>query len=166
MKTTSEAEAEMNAELYLRNVPSSVLQPYISVRPVPTKYSIMPIVDPRRRNNVPLQVEAPYNVGATFNPGNDTAPWYGYASKVNTESELKNQIFALQHCDQREYVPSSSSDLYQVSLPSRNDVQQQHPHLFKEQTFEQCNPAPEYASMQMFHNSTRADMRMSGQNPV
>ena len=45
--TTSQMEAKMNQELYERNIPSAPLQPYLDVRPVSTKYSILPIVDPR-----------------------------------------------------------------------------------------------------------------------
>ena len=91
-KTPTQMEQEMNAEIFRRNVPSSSLQPYLSVRPASTKYSIMPVVDPRRQLHVPLRIDPTYNMAHTFNPGNATAPWSGYASNVNVESELKNQV--------------------------------------------------------------------------
>ena len=156
--TTFQMETKMNEELYMRNVPSSTLQPYINVRPVSTKYSIMPIVDPRRRLNVPMKVEPTYNMEHTFNPGNNTSPWSGYASQVNVESELKNQIFALQNCDRREYVPNSNSDLYQVNIGQTNHIQQ-HPLLFVKQNFEQCDPTPSYTHKHLFNQSTRQDTK-------
>ena len=58
-KTPTQMEQEMNAEIFRRNVPSSSLQPYLSVRPASTKYSIMPVVDPRRQLHVPLRVILP-----------------------------------------------------------------------------------------------------------
>ena len=50
---------------------------------------IMPIVDPRKKINVPFNVIPTFNMGSTFDPGNAPGPWSGYASQINTESELK-----------------------------------------------------------------------------
>ena len=38
---------ELNERISLRNIPSSSLQPQFGIRPVSTKYAIMPIVDRR-----------------------------------------------------------------------------------------------------------------------
>jgi hypothetical protein len=104
----------MNSRIYDRNIPSQMLQPYISVRPVMTKYSFMPIVDPRKELSVKLEQQPTYNSNIVFNPGNDMAPWSGYSSGINVESELRGQIYALQKCDQAVYVPNISihSSLY------------------------------------------------------
>ena len=51
----------MNTRTYVRNIPSQPLQSYLEARPVLTKYSIMPIVDPRREINTPLVQQATYN---------------------------------------------------------------------------------------------------------
>ena len=40
--------SQTNNRIYNRNIPSKLLQPYIDVRPVMTKYSYLPIVDPRK----------------------------------------------------------------------------------------------------------------------
>ena len=100
---------------------------------------------------------------STFNPGNATAPWSGYASKVNVESELKNQIFALQHCNQSEFVPKSSSDLY-TSFPcgTSKPVQMNHPLLFEKQTFSDCPLVPPYLHQTLFNTPTREETRMAG----
>ena len=60
MNSCSESESvaqihqQTNARIYDRNIPSKVLQPYVDVRPVMTKYSYFPIVDPRKEVQVPL----------------------------------------------------------------------------------------------------------------
>jgi hypothetical protein len=142
--TTSQMEAQMNQEQYERNIPSAPLQPYLDVRPVSTKYSLLPIVDPRKKVNMPMAVQPTYHTNVTFNPGNAGGPWSGYASAVNVESELKNQVFALQNCDRSAYVPNSNSDLYQVRMPISGTMHQPH-----------------YMNHSMFFNSTRCDLRCS-----
>jgi len=158
---SSKIHEETNTRIYDRNIPSQMLQPYIDVRPVMTKYSYLPIVDPRKTINVPLMQMPTYNVDKVFNPGNATAPWSGFASNINTESELRNQIYALQKCSQAVYVPNSSSDLYTYSFRPNNQNQQTHSLLFQEEKF--CsfnpNPNPKEIGYATFHNSTRVQVR-------
>ena len=97
---------QTNTRIYDRNIPSQMLQPYLDVRPVMTKYSYFPIVDPRKNINVPLTVQPTFNPHKVFNPGNTTSPWSGFASNVNTESELRNQIYqgcSNEHKGQKNY---------------------------------------------------------------
>jgi hypothetical protein len=143
-----------------RNVPSQVMQPYLDVRPVMTKYSHFPIVDPRKSINVPL-IQAPtFNVHQAFNPGTDTAPWSGFATNVNTESELRNQIYALQKCSQSVYVPNSTSDLYDYTFKTKTNP---NPHelLFRNDSFSAFNPnpAPKICGAGIFYNSTRCQVK-------
>ena len=150
----------MNSRAYNRNIPSQPLQPYLDSRPVLTKYSIMPIVDPRREIKTPLIQQATYNPEQIFNPGNDFAPWSGYASNVNRESELRNQIYALQKCSQSAYVPNSNSDLYDYKFQS---IKQHNPHelLFQNESFSGFNPNPDQkvVGSAMFMNNTRVQVR-------
>lgn len=157
----SDIHRQTNERIYQRNIPSSTLQPYINVRPVTTKYSHLPIVDPRAPLTVPLVQQPVYNVQQTFNPGTSMAPWSGFATNVNVESELRNQIFALQKCSQAVYVPSSHSDLYQYRFRSQT---QPNPHalLFQESaSFEAFdpNPAPSVCGHAIFNNSTRCQVK-------
>jgi len=149
-----------NARIYDRNIPSQVLQPYIDVRPVMTKYSYLPIVDPRKKLDVRLTQMPTYNVHATFNPGNTQSPWSGFASNVNTESVLRNQVYALQKCSQAVYVPNSSSDLYTYGFQTA-DKQNPHELLFEEGQFNKFNPnpAPQIIGISPFNNSTRMQVR-------
>ena len=156
----SKMQEQSNRRIYDRNIPSQVLQPYLDVRPVMTKYSYLPIVDPRKRVNVPLQQQPTYNVHNVFNPGNTASPWSGFASNINKESELRNQIYALQKCSQAVYVPSSNSDLYQYKFHSNK---QHNPHelLFHKDTFLSFNPNPDptNSGSHIFLNSTRSQVR-------
>ena len=150
-----------NERIYDRNIPSQILQPYLSVRPVMTKYSLMPIVDPRAPINVPMEQLPIYNQEQIFNPGT-AAPWSGYASNVNVESDLRNQIFALQKCSQAVYVPSSNSDLYEFGFKPSKQECQPFPNLFAEEQFSQFNPNPENIAHGVFYNATRQQMKDAG----
>lgn len=146
---------------YERNLPSQTLQPYLDARPVMTKYSILPIVDPRKNIQTPLIQQATYTPQKIYNPGNDFGPWSGYASNINHESELRNQIFAIQSCTQAEYIPSSKSSLYQVKWQQNKNVQQPFPNLFQNEQF--CpvnpNPNPEKIGFALFNNPTRQQIK-------
>ena len=156
----SEIHKQTNERIYNRNIPSQMLQPYIDVRPVMTKYSYLPIVDPRKEVNTRLVQTPTYNVNQVFNPGNTQSPWAGFASNVNTESVLRNQVFALQKCSQSVYVPDSNSDLYHVAFHPK-PVPYPDSLLFQEEKF--CsfnpNPNPKEIGYATFHNSTRVQVR-------
>ena len=152
---------DINNRIYDRNIPSKMLQPYISVRPVMTKYSLLPIVDPRKELSVKMEQHSTYNSNTVFNPGNKVSPWSGYSSGINLESELRGQIFALQKCDQAVYVPSSQCDLYKHSYKPASQQSyesQSHELLFKKENFCEFNPMPSSVNMVMFNNSTRTEM--------
>ena len=154
-QSASEKHVTTNSRTFQRNIPSQTLQPYLDARPVSTKYSYMPVVDPRKSSTVTLNQAPTFNPETIFNPGNTRSPWSGYASNVNRESELRNQIYALQSCSQATYVPSSKSDLYQLHW-NQKQVEQPFPDLFKEEKFNQHtyvhNADVGYA---LFNNQTR-----------
>lgn len=156
----SEIHKETNNRIYDRNIPSHMLQPYLDVRPVSTKYSYLPIVDPRKQPTVQLNQQPTYNVHQVFNPGNSQSPWSGFATNINIESELRNQIYALQKCSQSVYVPKSNSDLYDYKFKTKT---QHNPHelLFKNETFNTFNPNPDnnVCGFGIFNNSTRCQIK-------
>lgn len=149
-----------NKRIYERNIPSQMLQSYLDVRPVMTKYSYFPIVDPRKKISVPMEQLPTYNVNTVFNPGNSTSPWSGFASNINLESELRNQVYALQKCSQSVYVPNSSSDLYDYKFKT---LKQPNPHelLFQNESFSHFdpNPDPKNVGSGIFFNNTRVQVR-------
>jgi len=161
-ETVSNIHNTTNKRLYDRNVPSQMLQQYIDVRPVMTKYSYLPIVDPRKEIEVKMNQCPTFNPHTTFNPGNTQSPWSGFASNINKESELRNQIYALQKSSQAVYVPSSNSDLYNYSFnPNEIIPNQRHSLLFKNETFDSFNPNPNpnIIGTNMFSNSTRSQFK-------
>ena len=161
----SKIHEQTNTRIYDRNIPSQMLQPYLNVRPVMTKYSHFPIVDPRKELNVKLEQMPTFNSEAVFNPGNTKSPWSGFASNVNLESELRNQVFALQKCNQAAYVPSSNSDLYKYSYNPNNAKQSQtHSLLFQKENFCDFNPNPDSKIVggDIFYNSTRTQVKEIG----
>jgi len=158
--SNSKIHEETNTRIYDRNIPSQILQPYVDVRPVLTKYSYLPIVDPRKTIRIPMNHAPTFNIHQTFNPGNTKSPWSGFASNINKESELRNQIFALQKCSQSVYVPSSNSDLYNYNFETKQQPPA-HDLLFSKESFA-CfdpNPAPGIVGSNMFLNSTRSQIR-------
>ena len=159
--TSSSIQQTTNDRIFSRNIPSQFLQPYLNVRPVNTKYSRMPIVDPRAIIETKL-VNAPiYNTHTVFNPGNTKSPWSGYASNVNKESELRNQIYALQKCSQSVYVPSHKSDLYNPTINhiTSGYVEQPFNRLFINESFDSFNPNPQDIGYGLFNNCTRQQLK-------
>ena len=154
---SSQRQQTVYLRSYERNIPSQPLQPYLDARPVMTKYSILPIVDPRKTIETPLIQQAYYTPEKIYNPGNDSGPWSGYASNINHESELRNQIFALQSCAQAAYIPKSNSNLYNVYWDNKNNQHQPFPDLFANQNFCPINPNPNQNKIgyAVFNNATR-----------
>jgi len=153
-QSASQRTDTTNYRTYIRNVPSQNLQPYLDSRAVSTKYSRMPIVDPRKAPHVPLTQLPKYDSHQVFNPGNAKAPFSGY--NANQESVLRNQIYALQDCSQATYVPSSKSDLYQVHW-KQSDLSQPFPDLFQQQVFPSNNSYihSKDVGYALFNNATR-----------
>ena len=156
----SKIQEQTNKRISDRNIPSQLLQPYLDVRPVMTKYSYFPIVDPRKEIQTPLTQMPTFNVHNIFNPGNTQSPWSGFASNINMESELRNQLYAIQKCNQGAYVPNSTSDLYTYHFKTKT-IDQPHNLLFKNEKFQDFNPNPnsEIIGSSIFMNSTRSQLR-------
>ena len=155
--TSSQLSNELNERMYDRNIPSGPLQPYIDVRPVMTKYSIMPIVDPRAPIKSPMVQMPTYNIKNTFNPGNTQSPWSGYS--VNDESTLRNQLYPLQKCDQYYWVPSSNSDLYNSRQRDNGNENQIFNNLFSKPTFNKFDPNICNIGNQLWNNNTRVQIK-------
>lgn len=154
---------ELNERISYRNIPSSELEPQFSMRPVSTKYSLMPILDQRMTPEVSINITPTYNVGKVFNPGTRQAPWNGYASNVDVETILRNQVFALQKADKAYYVPSSDSDLYKVVAVGRYETQT-HPELFSIPSLSSFNPNTLNIGNELFNNSTRQQTKSLNDN--
>ena len=51
---------ELNIRIAERNIPSKPLEPAFSLRPISTKYTLMPTVDEYKEHSVPIRN---YNIG-------------------------------------------------------------------------------------------------------
>lgn len=152
-----ERTQQLNDRIFSRNIPSAQLQMQFSSRPVSTKYATMPILNPRASSHIPINVQPTYETTEVFNPGS-SAPWSGFPTKVDDESKLRNQFFALQKCEQSEYVPSSTSDLYEVAVTSR-PVLQPYPGLFQTEDFSEFNTNPCNLGKDRLYNHTRQQVK-------
>jgi hypothetical protein len=163
-ESIKELHTQINTRIYDRNVPSKMLQPYINVRPVSTKYELFPTTDRRKLSEVPLLQQPTYDNRRVFNPS-DSAAWSGI--NVNLESDLRNQYYALQKSSQAVYVPNSTSDLYQYGYKNNSQntnnsqvLYNQHKLLFETQQFNEFNPNPDkkVVGSSVFNNSTRTQL--------
>jgi len=154
-----ERDVELSNRISQRNIPSSTLEPVFSIRPVSSKYALLPIFDRRAKSVVPIKKEPTYEVSKVFNPGSAHGPWSGFASRINDETILRNQIFALQNCEQSNYVPASNSDMYHVHVDGNNQIRQPHPDLFTKPVLEPFNPNECNLGSDLFNNSTRVQVK-------
>jgi hypothetical protein len=150
---------DINDRIASRNIPSSTLQETFDPRPVETRCTHMSVSNKRKESSVPIIKKPVYNINKTFNPGNGKAPWAGYAINVSSESSLRNQFFALQKCEQSEWVPSSNSDLYSAYVTAQPGVKQTHPGLFKSTDFSSYNPNSCNIANELFNNHTRQQIK-------
>lgn len=152
---------ELNDRIASRYFSDKPLQPNYNPRPIPTKYSIFPIINRRKEVKENLVNYPDYNGYDNFNPGSAKAPISGIVNNIDTETILRNQAFALQKADQHIYVPSSQSDLYKVEVISRPS-EQPYPLLFNRFTFDgRQHPNMEKGNIgkDIFSNHTRTQLR-------
>ena len=150
---------ELNTRISSRMIPSSPLEPVLSLRPMSTIYNHFPIIQNQPKSSVQLKSYRTFNVKTVFNPGTAQAPWVGFSDNINTESTLRNQFFALQKSDQSEYVPESRSQLYIDYKPTIKTNIQVHTELSAQQNFDTFNPNCYDLGWQVFNNSTRNQLQ-------
>lgn len=157
----------LNDRIFERNIPSTILQQQFSQRPVSTKYSMLPLFDNYKESSVPIENQPIYKQDQVFNPGT-SAPFNGYVNAINDESRLRNQFFAMQKCEQKEYVPSSQSDLYTVDIPQNLPIihkdgdgfqYDDRSLLFKEDELGDFNPNVFRLGGNLFENHTRQQLK-------
>lgn len=152
----SQKQQTMNWRAYSRNMPSKPLQPYLDVRPTSTKFTCMLVSESKSNANDMVHQYATFSPSHTFNPG-DSAPWSGFASNVNVETELRR---ATTNNPEQTYIPSSNSSLYHVKWNNTSKPQQPFPDLFQSWTFKSFNPNPnsDKIGFSAFNNATRQQL--------
>lgn len=155
---------ELNDRASSRAFPDRELQANFAPRPVPTKYSVFPVIERRTPATVPIREIPKHSVGGNFNPATRNGPVTTYLANVDTETVLRNQTVAIQRgADQGVYVPASNSDLYRVQAVGRAE-HQTHPILFERQQYQTMAPATEAwgVGRDQFNNHTRTQLRNVG----
>lgn len=133
-------EEELNKRIYNRNIPSKQLESIIDFRSQHTKYNLFPLFDDTPYLNKNQDIH--FDVNNTFTPGT-TSPFYGYATKIDDESNIKNLFMANQrHAIQSHYIPSSNSDMYIYDINFSEKNIEQHPYLQNEFQFSPKNTNP------------------------
>ncbi len=125
---------DLNDRIFSRNVPYFSNPVRYSTRAVETKHSVMPIIssnDDCKNNNV----KDGYN--------------------ADLETVLHNRHFALQKSELNEYVPSSSSTLYNDYIPQQTGSDNPHPLLNNVGQKPAFNPNKYNLGGQRFNNATR-----------
>jgi hypothetical protein len=158
---TDSRDQELNKRIFERNIPSHTIEPVFSVNPVATRYTKMHIMDNNENNlETPIAYKNQYQTSTTFYPGDRKPNWNGFVTNVDKESQLRNQFFALQKCDQAYYIPETKSDLYvNHNIPTgkkhENSIDEKEPLVFQQQRFENFNPNIFSVGNLLFNNSTR-----------
>jgi hypothetical protein len=147
---------ELNNRIYDRNLPSESLQMSFDPRSVDTRRTVFPALDCRAKSSVPIIKKNTFNTMTQFNPGT-SAPFSGFATKIDEESRVRNIFMARQKWNALgEFIPSSHSDLYKTpKVPNTNPVVQTHPMLFEEENFAPFNPNKCNMGFEILHNHTR-----------
>ena len=133
---------ELNQRIYSRNYGDTPAF-YFSPRPVPTKYTTLPILD-ERLTGQDITCKPIFDTTKQFLPGSN-APWSGKANTIDIETQLYRP---------KNYFPSSQSDLYQLRVPSTSTIQP-YPHLFESVRTSDNGIKVSIPEKQFFYNDTR-----------
>lgn len=157
----SQRNATTNQRMYIRNLPSDIIQSYVDFRPSQTRYHVMPIqthsCSPHPPPHPPLGVAPTFDTTRTFIPSTRKAPFSGFARNVDLESELRNQVYALQRSSQAVYVPQSTSNLYSYSHKT-TPTSVSTSFLQSTDVFSKFNPNTENVGKLPFQNCTRQQL--------
>ena len=154
---------ELNNRIQSRQFSDTPLAPNFSSRPILSKYSRFPILG--KRENIEVYPKTVHNVEKNFSPATRNGPANGYLSNIDVETNLRNQNVRLGNKeDATMFVPSSQSDLYNVSVPvSSNISPQPHPNLFdfRNDQFHNFRQSKVHSTIgnDLFHNHTRTQLR-------
>jgi hypothetical protein len=133
---------QINQRISQRNTTDTTPAFYFSPRPVPTKYTTLPILDQIQTSKTKTEYTKPYDVEKDYLPGN-SAPWSGFVENIDIETRLRLE---------QGYIPSSKSSLYiKPNIPSVNTLQP-YPGLFANAV--SSSSTPTFKQNRIFYNST------------
>lgn len=124
-----------NDLIYNRNIPDEILRPNLGFRSTTTRQAIFPTAPIKREATVPIYSIPGHCVQTNFSPATRMGPTATYLANIDVETKLQGRVYALQRSDESVYVPSSTSDLYNVNVEKGAPVEQPCPLLFERQTY-------------------------------
>ena len=147
-----EKDNELNSKIYQRNIPDKPLQPDLNIYPIQTKRMKMQVIDARTSQTCKKHKYEIFNIENNFNPGTAMAPWNGFATNVDVETNLRRPN---SNCNINDiYIPSSSSDLYNSTVRDNNLGIKDHEILFKQDELSTVRQ-PYQNFSNIFNNNTR-----------
>ncbi len=150
-----ERTEELNERYNQRLHTNAKVEYQFGARPVETRYVKFGTVDQRYSALAPTKIYSGvmYDPKTHFLPSQAQGPWTTFASNVDVETVLRNQVYALQKSEQSSYVPSSSSDLYNTIITTDLSIVQPHPGLFEKSELFTSQTASK--GNQLFNNDSR-----------
>ena len=153
----------LNDRLCNRQFSDMPMKPYYDPRPVPTKYSLFPVINRVKEVKESKLFYLDHNVEINFVPTHTKSHCNGYFNNIDNENNLRNQNRYLQKFETKHsYIPKTSSELYNVSLPtirdSNVDSEHMHPLLFEKPQLE-TKKFPYKISKFKLNNHTREQLR-------
>lgn len=150
----------MNYKILERTMQFENIEALISPRPQSTLFTLplQDIIPPESCKSIILNYENNYNFNSTTNSNANTCningKWCRYVNNIDTESILKNQVYALQHAPHTKYVPDSCSDLYKSNtIKTYNQRAKQSTHSNLSNQNNPINPDPPFSVV--FNQDTR-----------
>ena len=92
----TERDVELSNRIAARNMPSRPLQPQFSMRPVSTKYALLPIIDRRAPASVPIHKEPTYSVEPLGNQAKIERKRVRFLSKLEVNAKNLGKVFFFQ----------------------------------------------------------------------
>ena len=157
---------ELNDRIHGRIRPDNnvVLITNFDIRSVPTRNSlIFPIIDVK--TSTKSCKNTLYNIDENFAPIQSKGPFANFVKTIDKESDLRNQIYALQRgAVQSTYIPSSNSDLYNNVVPTSSvNIEQPFRGLFERNvnliTTQNAYVINSNIGRDVFHNNTKVQLR-------
>lgn len=154
---------ELNDRIQNRQFSDKPLAPNFSSRPIGSKYSRYGIVDRRAPYEEYIIQMDVHNLQSNFSPATHRGPPATMLQNIDMESALRNQNVAYQrNAIQSVYVPNSTSELYNVRVPSTPGPNP-HPSLFNHPPTQSVQRETDVRNMNigkdLFNNSTRTQLR-------
>jgi hypothetical protein len=119
---------ELNERIYSRNQ-GDVPAFYFSPRPVPTKYTTLPILDQRMKEQVDITCKPIFDTSTQFLPGSN-GPWSGKASTIDIETQLREDISGQEVSLNDSSLDTESNKINKTKLKLTNHPDQISTNMF------------------------------------